>query len=73
MNILLIYPPTPETFWSFKQALAFVSKRAAFPPLEFIQRSCVVTAMVGLLNALPERIRRREAVVVFLSDQGPET
>jgi hypothetical protein len=29
--------------------------------------------MVGLLNALPERIRRREAVVVFLSDQGPET
>jgi len=33
MNILLISPPTPATFWSFKHVLRFVSKRAAFPPL----------------------------------------
>ncbi len=33
MNILLVYPRTPDTFWSFKHALRFVSKRAAFPPL----------------------------------------
>jgi radical SAM superfamily enzyme YgiQ (UPF0313 family) len=33
MNVLLISPPTPDTFWSFKHVLRFVSKRAAFPPL----------------------------------------
>lgn len=33
MNILLVYPHYPETFWSFKHALKFISKKAAFPPL----------------------------------------
>jgi radical SAM superfamily enzyme YgiQ (UPF0313 family) len=33
MNILLVYPQYPDTFWSFKHALKFVSKKAAFPPL----------------------------------------
>lgn len=33
MKILLLSPETPNTFWSYKYALKFVSKRAAFPPL----------------------------------------
>ena len=33
MNILLVSPATPDTFWSFKHVLRFVSKKAAFPPL----------------------------------------
>ena len=33
MNVLLIYPEFPDTFWSFKHALAFSGKRAALPPL----------------------------------------
>jgi radical SAM superfamily enzyme YgiQ (UPF0313 family) len=33
MKILLVYPPTPDTFWSFRHVMRFVSKRAAFPPL----------------------------------------
>ena len=33
MNILLIYPEFPDTFWSFKHALKFVRKKASFPPL----------------------------------------
>ncbi len=33
MNILLIYPQTPGTFWSFKNILKFVSRKATFPPL----------------------------------------
>ena len=32
-RILLLYPEYPDTFWSFKHALKFVSKKAAFPPL----------------------------------------
>jgi radical SAM superfamily enzyme YgiQ (UPF0313 family) len=33
MRVLLLYPQTPETFWSFKHVLRFVSKRASLPPL----------------------------------------
>lgn len=33
MNILMVYPMYPDTFWSFKHALKFVSKKASFPPL----------------------------------------
>ena len=33
MNILLVNPVYPDTFWSFKHALKFVSKKASFPPL----------------------------------------
>src|SRR5512144_2162196 len=33
MNVLLVYPQNPDTFWSFKHVLRFVSKRSTFPPL----------------------------------------
>ena len=33
MNILLISPKTPETFWSFRYVLHFISKKASYPPL----------------------------------------
>ena len=33
MNILLAYPRYPDTFWSFKHALKFISKKAGYPPL----------------------------------------
>ncbi|MBK9215929.1 MAG: B12-binding domain-containing radical SAM protein [Chloracidobacterium sp.] len=33
MKVLLVYPEFPDTYWSFKHALAFEGKRAAFPPL----------------------------------------
>jgi len=33
MRVLLLYPEFPDTFWSFKHALRFVHKSAAFPPL----------------------------------------
>ena len=33
MKILLVYPRYPDTFWSLRHALKFISKKAAFPPL----------------------------------------
>lgn len=33
MNILLVYPETPFTFHSYKEALKFISKKSAEPPL----------------------------------------
>ena len=33
MKALLLYPNYPDTFWSFKHALKFISKKAVHPPL----------------------------------------
>ena len=33
MKILLINPESPNTFWSLKNALKFISKKALLPPL----------------------------------------
>lgn len=49
MNILLIYPKFPETFWSFTYALSFIGKKAAFPPL----------GLITVATLLPEEWPRR--------------
>ncbi|MBC8343572.1 MAG: DUF4070 domain-containing protein [Bacteroidetes bacterium] len=49
MNVLMIYPEYPDTYWSFKHALKFISKKAAVPPLGLI----TVSAM------LPENWQRK--------------
>ncbi len=36
MNVLLVYPQFPDTFWSYKHALKFVGKRAVLPPLGLV-------------------------------------
>ena len=36
MNILLVYPEIPLTFWGFNNALKFISKKSAEPPLGLI-------------------------------------
>jgi radical SAM superfamily enzyme YgiQ (UPF0313 family) len=36
MNILLVYPQYPDTYWSFKHALKFISKKASNVPLGLI-------------------------------------
>ena len=42
MKILLIYPQCPDSFWSFKHALKFISKKAAEPPLGLITVSAML-------------------------------
>jgi radical SAM superfamily enzyme YgiQ (UPF0313 family) len=42
MKILLIYPKYPDSFWSFKHALKFTSKKAAVPPLGLITVSALL-------------------------------
>jgi radical SAM superfamily enzyme YgiQ (UPF0313 family) len=60
MNVLLIYPKFPDTFWSFKYALKFIRKKAANPPLGLL----TVAAM------LPDEFHRRlvDVNVESLSD-----
>jgi len=42
MNILMVYPQYPNTYWSFKHALRFISKKAAVPPLGLITVSAML-------------------------------
>ncbi len=36
MNALLVYPEYPDSFWSFKHVMKFLSRKAAFPPLSLM-------------------------------------
>jgi len=49
MNVLLIYPKFPDTFWSFKYALKFIRKKAANPPL----------GLLTVAALLPDKFQRR--------------
>jgi radical SAM superfamily enzyme YgiQ (UPF0313 family) len=44
MNVLLIYPKIPDTFWSFKYALKFIHKKAANPPLGLLTVAAMLPA-----------------------------
>ena len=44
MNILMIYPEFPDTFWSFKHALKFVHKKSAAPPLGLLTVAAMLPA-----------------------------
>ncbi len=49
MKTLLVYPKYPDTFWGFRHALKFISKKACYPPLGLL----TVAAM------LPEQWEKR--------------
>lgn len=44
MNVLLIYPEFPDTFWSFKHALKFVHKRSVLQPLGLMTVAAMLPA-----------------------------
>jgi radical SAM superfamily enzyme YgiQ (UPF0313 family) len=49
VKVLLVYPEYPETFWSFRYALKFVKKMAAYPPL----------GLLTIASILPEDWEKR--------------
>ncbi len=44
MNILLIYPEFPDTFWSFRYALKFIRKKSISPPLGLLTIAAMLPA-----------------------------
>ncbi len=42
MNVLLVYPKYPDSFWSFKHVMRFISKKASVPPLGLITVSAML-------------------------------
>lgn len=72
MKILLVYPEYPDTFWSFKYALKFVSKKAGYPPLGLITVSSMLPKHweTKLIDMNIEKLRIEDilwADYVFLS------
>ncbi|MDO8573945.1 MAG: DUF4070 domain-containing protein [Candidatus Daviesbacteria bacterium] len=49
MKALLVYPEYPDTFWSFRHALKFVSRKAALPPL----------GLLTVASMLPKRWKKK--------------
>ena len=48
MKVLLVYPEFPDTYWSFRHALAFEGRQAAFPPLGLLTVSASWESFVAL-------------------------
>ena len=62
MNVLLIYPETPDTFWSFSHALKFIRKRSASPPLGLLTVGAMLPAEWGkrLIDLNVRRLKPRD-------------
>jgi len=72
VNVLLVYPRFPDTFWSFRYALSFQGKRAAQPPLGLMTVAALLPESWNkrLVDTNVERLRDRDlawADVVFVS------
>jgi radical SAM superfamily enzyme YgiQ (UPF0313 family) len=72
MKILLINPEVPNTFWSLKYALRFISKKALLPPLGLLTVAAMLPASweKKLIDLNVTRLRDRHlkwADMVFLT------
>ena len=75
MNVLLIYPEFPDTFWSFKHALAFVGKHSALPPLGLLTVAAMLPRewAVRLVDTNIQGLKKKDlawADCAFISAMG---
>ncbi len=71
-KVLMIYPLTPTTYWSFDHALAFIGKKASIPPLGLMTVAALLPPryQVRLIDLNVTALERRdveEADLVFIS------
>ncbi len=62
MNVLLVYPEFPATFWSFKHALKFVGKKSSFPPLGLLTVAAMLPEdwQLNLVDLNVHSLRRKD-------------
>ena len=62
MNVLLIYPEFPDTFWSFKYALSFLGKLSTHPPLGLLTIASMLPRdwSLRLVDTNVRRLRQRD-------------
>jgi radical SAM superfamily enzyme YgiQ (UPF0313 family) len=61
MKILLVNPEVPPTFWSFKNALKFISKKAVLPPLGLLTVAAMLPRNweIELVDMTTTKLRQR--------------
>jgi radical SAM superfamily enzyme YgiQ (UPF0313 family) len=71
MNVLLVSPQTPDTFWSFKHVLRFVSKKSTFPPLGLLTVAAMLPrdwqlklVDLNVTRLAEEDLRRADVVMI---------
>lgn len=71
MIVLLISPQTPDTFWSFKHVLRFVSKKSTFPPLGLLTVAALLPREwqlklvdLNVTRLTDEDLRRADVVMI---------
>ena len=72
MNVLLLYPEFPNTFWSYSHALWYVGKRAVSPPLGLLTVGALLPESWGkkLVDLNVQRLKQHDldwADYVFIS------
>lgn len=77
MKILLVYPEYPDTFWSFKYALKFISKKASFPPLGLLTVSALlpITWERKLIDLNTTQLKTSDIIwadYIFISAMGTQ-
>ncbi len=77
MKILLLYPEYPDTFWSFKYALKFIAKKAAYPPLGLLTVASLLPSgwEKKLIDLNVEKLKEKDilwADFVFISAMGTQ-
>lgn len=62
MNILLLYPKFPDTFWSFKHVLKFIRKKASLPPRGLLTVAAMLPAPWAkrVVDLNVRRLRRKD-------------
>ena len=72
MNVLLLYPEFPDTFWSFKHALKFIRKKASLPPLGLLTVAALLPSswQKRLVDVNVRKLKEKDlawAELVFIS------
>jgi uncharacterized protein DUF4070 len=73
MNILMTYPETPTTFYCFRNALKFISKKSTEPPLGLLKVAAMFpkTWQVKLIDMNVENLKDKhyfERIIVSLKE-----
>jgi radical SAM superfamily enzyme YgiQ (UPF0313 family) len=71
-RVLMVYPEFPDTFWSFRHALKFISKKASMPPLGLLTVAALLPQEweVSLVDMNVQPLTRHDIVwadYVFIS------
>lgn len=71
MNALLLYPKFPPSFWSFKEAVKYIKRKAALPPLGLITVAAMLPKSwslrlvdMNITNLTEDDLRRADCALI---------